>query len=200
MSFNPFTIISEFEKLIAEFANSKYAVAVDSCTSALFLSCYYKKVKEVTIPKFTYPSVPCSIIQAGGTVKFDNRDWKGIYELKPYKIYDGSLRFRKNMFKGGLHCLSFSSKKLLPLGKGGMILTNDKTAYEWFKRARFSGRREVPLEDDYFDMLGWNMYMMPEIAARGIQLFNVLNLEDAEDLDCSKQGYKDLSIYQIYQK
>ena len=33
--------IDEFEKLIANYAGSKYAVAVDSCTNALFLSLKY---------------------------------------------------------------------------------------------------------------------------------------------------------------
>lgn len=198
MLYNPYTVVAEFEKLIAEFANSKYAVAVESCSAALFLSCYYSKVSEVKIPKYTYPSVPCSIIHAGGTVRFDNRKWEGIYELKPYKIYDSALRFRKNMYKGGIHCLSFHNKKLLPIGRGGMILTDDRKAYEWFKRARFDGRREVPMEDDHFDMLGWNMYLEPAQAIRGIQLFSTFNQKSDKDLDSSKQGYQDLSKYEIY--
>jgi len=198
--YNPFEAVREFEKIIAEFAGSKYAVAVESATSAIFLSCVYLKVGEVSIPKRTYPSVPCSIIHAGGTVKFHNKKWKGIYELEPYKIYDSALRFRKNMYKGGYHCLSFHNKKLLPIGRGGMILTDDYNAYEWFKRARFDGRREVPMENDYFDMLGWNMYMTPEQAVRGIQLFSTFNQKRDKDLDNRKQGYHDLSQYKIYER
>ncbi len=38
--------------------------------------------------------------------------------------------------------LSFHIKKQLPIGKGGMVLTDDKKAYEWFKKARYEGRRE----------------------------------------------------------
>lgn len=198
MKYNPYSAVAEFEKQIAEFAGSKYAVAVESCTSALFLCCVYKEVDLVSIPKHTYPSVPCVIKQAGGVVHFDDRKWKGIYELKPYKIYDGALRFRKGMYKGGLHCLSFHMKKLLPIGRGGMILTDDKKAYEWFKRARFDGRRELPLEQDSFDMLGWNCYMTPEQAIRGIQIFSTIDQKVLRDLDSNKQGYQDLSKYPIY--
>lgn len=195
---NPYESVHAFEQLIAAWAGSKYGVAVESGTAALFLSCVYRGVKEVTIPSHTYPSVPCSIIHAGGTVKFEDVEWEGLYELKPYGIWDGALRFQPNMYKGGLHCLSFHMKKHLPIGRGGMILTDDKEAYLWLKRARFDGRRECPLEDDNFDMLGWNMYMEPTQAIRGIQLFSTIDQRGLKDLEVKKQGYPDLSKYPIY--
>lgn len=195
---SPYDIVAVFENEIAKWAGSKYAVAVESGTAALFLSCVYSKVKEVTIPKFTYPSVPCSIIHAGGTVKFSDDSWKGVYELKPYNIIDGALRFQPNMYKGGLHCLSFHMKKHLPIGRGGMVLTDDEKAYKWLKKARFDGRDEVPLGEDDLDVLGWNMYLTPEQASRGLQLFSTIHLKSLEDLDSAKQGYPDLSMYPIY--
>lgn len=197
--YNPFSVVDEFERMIASWAGSKYAVAVESGTAALFLSCVYKKVGEVTIPARTYPSVPCSIIHAGGKVKFEDKPWEGMYELAPYGIWDSALRFRKDMYQGGLHCLSFHMKKLLPIGRGGMILTDDKEAYNWLKRARFDGRREVPLEDDNFDMLGWNMYMEAEQAIRGIRLFATMEQRGSDDLPVEKQGYPDLRRYSVYQ-
>ena len=69
-------------------------------------------------------------------------------------------------------CISFSATKPINIGKGGMILTNDEKAVEWFKQARYCGRHEKPLMEDSFEMLGWNMYMTPEQAARGILLMN----------------------------
>ena len=90
----------------------------------------------------TYLSVPQSIIQAGGKVKFDDLKWKGIYQLKPYPIYDAAKRLTSNMYKEGtLMCLSFGIKKPLKLGKGGMILTDNKHAYRFLKKMRWSGRR-----------------------------------------------------------
>ena len=196
--YNPYQAVDEFERMIANWSGSKYGVAVESCTSALFLSLLRHKIKEVSIPKYTYPSVPCSIINAGGKVKFRDEDWSGIYKLEPYPIIDGALRFQPNMYEGGLHCLSFHQKKHLPIGRGGMILTDSREDYLWFKRMRFDGRREVPLEDDTFDMVGWNCYMTPEQAIRGIQLFSTINQKGLEDLDSKKQGYPDLSKCKAY--
>ena len=61
----------------------------------------YLKVEtacNITIPKNTYCSVPSAIINAGSYVNFENLEWEGAYQLKPYSIYDGAVRFRKNMF------------------------------------------------------------------------------------------------------
>jgi dTDP-4-amino-4,6-dideoxygalactose transaminase len=196
----PYSVIRNFEESIAAWTGARYAVAVESCTAAIFLCCVYRHVKTVKIPKQTYPSVPCSIIHAGGRVKFTDEIWDGIYELKPYKIYDAALRFRPEMYEGGFVCLSFHLKKHLPIGRGGMILTDNPRAYEWFKRARFDGRGECPLSSDKFTMLGWNMYLQPEQAARGLQLFQVYKSKNKfDDLPFSEQGYPDLSKFPVYQ-
>ena len=196
---NPFDVVKQFESAIAEFASAPYAVAVETGTAALLLSCCYRQVQEVEIPKRTYVSVPCSIIHAGGKVKFRDEEWKGVYELKPYKIIDGALRFKKGMYQSGtLHCLSFHFKKLVPIGRGGMILTDSKEAYDWLVKARFDGRTEgVPMSKDTF-ALGWNMYMLPEQAARGLQTFYFIKDKELPDIDPQTQGYPDLSKVEAY--
>lgn len=195
-----FRSVLDFEKAVAEFAGARYGIAVETCTAALLLSCCYKKVAEVEIPKKTYVSVPCSIIHAGGKVKFRDEDWKGIYELKPYNIIDSALRFKRGMYiKGSLYCLSFHFRKLLPIGRGGMILTDDKKARDWLIKARFDGRTEgVPLSEDKFTMVGWNMYMLPETAARGLQTFHFLKDKRLDDIDTKTQGYQDLSKFSVF--
>ena len=71
----------------------------------------------------------------------------------------------------------------------------------WFKRARFSGRRECSYHTDNFDMLGWNFYMMPELAARGLllinQFYDALTGERKSNPDL-EIPYPDLSKYKIY--
>lgn len=195
-----FNVVKDFENTIAEYAGAKYGVSVLSCSDAIFLSCLYKKVEEVTIPKYTYPSVPCGIINAGGVPVFADKEWSGIYELEPYDIIDGALRFKRGMYvPGSLHCLSFHLKKLLPIGRGGMILTDDKDAYDWLVKARFDGRTEgVPMAEDNFTVLGWNMYMSPDQAARGLWLFDMIKNKELPDMDFSAQGYPDLSKFSIY--
>lgn len=199
MNISAYNIVDAFEKTIAEYAGAKYGVAVDSCCNALFLSCIYDKVGVVRIPKVTYPGVACSIIHAGGKIKFHNDHWSGGYFLSPNLIVDSALRFKEDMYvKGSFYCLSFHAKKHLTIGRGGMILTDNKKAYEWFKRARFDGRNAVPLAQDKITMLGWNFYMTPEQAARGLTLFNFLKDKCLPDIDWRTQGYPDLSKIKAY--
>lgn len=200
--FNPYLIVDEFERRIAEWAGSKYAVAVESGTAAIFLSLMYRKTQlgtgTVWIPKYTYPSVPCSILHSGQKVGFTSDKWEGEYQLAPLGIWDSALRFRKDMYHGGLQCLSFHIKKHLPIGRGGMVLTDSLEASKWLRKARFDGRDPIPLLEDNFTQLGWNMYMEPAHAARGIQLFEVIRNKELPDLRVEDQGYPDLSKFPIY--
>jgi len=196
---NPFKVVQMFEEEVAEYTGAPYAIAIDSCTDALFLCCHYHKVQEVTIPKKTYLSVPQSIQHAGGKVIFEDIEWTGTYQLKPYPIYDAAKRFTSDMYiKGSFMCLSFHIKKLLPIGKGGMILTDSAEAVKWFKKARYEGRSEKNYMEDNIQFAGWNMYMSPEQAARG--LFLMLNypatMPDLDENDGG--GYRDLTEFDLY--
>jgi len=200
---NPFKIVQMFEEEIAEYTGSPYAVSVDSCTNALFLTCKYLQVKEVTIPCKTYLSVPMSIIQSGGEVVFDKRPqtnhWTGIYQLKPYPIYDSAKRLTSNMYiKNSYMCLSFHIKKTLPIGKGGMILTDNEDAVKWFKKARYEGRSEKFYKEDDITSLGWNMYMTPVEAATGLSLLQ--NYPDHMLDNMEINGYQDLTEFTIFKK
>jgi hypothetical protein len=158
------------------------------------LCCAYHEVSVVTIPSNTYVSVPNSIVHAGGSVEFDDTKWQGVYQLKPYPIFDSAKRFTSRMYVPDTYmCLSFHIKKHLPIGRGGMILTDDEDAVEWFKKARHDGREEgVPLKDCKYDMLGWNCYMTPEQAARGLHL---LSLHPEHKKDLSVEDYGELKNF-----
>ena len=209
MANGAFKINEEFEQTLSKYTGAPYVVTVDNQSNALFLSLMYENVKdqEIEIPSRTYPSVPCEIIHAGGKVKFvksKTTTIKGAYQLIPTKIWDSALTFTHGMYKPNTHmCISFTGPyKHLKLSKGGAILTDDYDAYLWFKRARYSGRRECSYHDDDFDMLGWNFYMIPELAARGLLLMSQFYNRDGspkhnEDLELS---YPDLSKYEIYTK
>jgi dTDP-4-amino-4,6-dideoxygalactose transaminase len=208
-----YKITEDFEKLLCEYTGSKYAIALDNMSNALFLSLYYEhKVKNrtenvITIPSRTYPSVPCEIIHVGLKVEFshvEGKTIKGAYQLKGSNVWDSALRFTADMYIPNTHmCISFTGPyKHFKLSKGGAILTDDYDAYLWFKRARYSGRREQSYHDDHFDMLGWNFYIMPELSARGILLMNQFydingNKKNNDDLELP---YPDLSKYEIYSK
>ena len=198
-------VVDIFEKTIAEYAGSKYAVSVDCCTNALFLCLkYLKATGEIVLPSRTWISVPCTVKHAGCTVKFEDREWSGAYQLKPFPVYDGAVRMKRGMYQPGtFHCLSFHIRKHLPIGKGGMILTDDKDAYDWFRTVRYEGRtidsdgvNYVLYKDDHIKTMGWNMYMTPEQAARGLELFQKLGDHNPDQE--SSGTCKDLSQFECY--
>lgn len=195
MKHNPYKIVTMFEEEIAEYTGAKYAVSVDSCTNALFLCCKYLNVTEVTIPQTTYVSVPQSVLHAGGKVRFEDVNWAGIYQLKPYPIFDSAKRFTGGMYlPGTFMCLSFHIKKHLKIGKGGMILSDDPEAVSWFKKARYEGRSEVNYFEDDIQFLGWNMYMTPLEAAQGLMLMQNMPATN-EDLI---ESYPDLTRNSLF--
>jgi dTDP-4-amino-4,6-dideoxygalactose transaminase len=198
---NPYKIVKMFEEEIALYTGAPHAISVDSCTNALFLACKYLEVTKVTIPSKTYLSVPMSILNAGGEVIFDTtpqtNHWIGIYQLKPYPIYDAAKRLTAGMYvKGTIMCLSFHIKKHLGIGKGGMILTDNTQAMEWFKKARYEGRSEKFYKEDVIDSIGWNMYMTPQEAAHGLALLQNYP-EHNKDLD-EANGYRDLTEFPVF--
>jgi hypothetical protein len=209
---NPWDVVAEFEQVVADYGGAPYGVAVDSCTNALLLCCKFCNVSVVEIPCFTYVGVPQSICNAGGSVRFLPYTWSGVYRLTPYPIYDSARRFRRNMvldleYTNGYpgicynyyyYCLSFHMTKHIPIGRGGMILTNDAEFQGWCKKARFDGRTErVPPREDSF-IRGWHMLMEPEQALRGLRLMTTVK-DYYDDLpwddytDLSKQGVFNVS-------
>lgn len=197
---DPWDIVDLFESQVAKYAGSKFAISLDSCTNAMYLCLKYLKASgSIYIPKKTYLSVPSLILHANCKPKFREIEWSGIYKLDPYPIIDGATRFKKNMYiKDTFHCLSFHRKKILPITKGGMILTNDSKARDWFKLARYNGRneREEHKNINNLNFLGWNMYMPPEQAAYGLKLF--FNIKDDNQDSGGSHTYNDISEYDIF--
>jgi dTDP-4-amino-4,6-dideoxygalactose transaminase len=209
-----YKITEDFEEALGKYTGAPYVITVDNQSNALFLALYYEKniTKSITsdtiiIPNRTYPSVPCEIIHAGLKVGFETvkgKTIKGAYELKGSNVWDSALCFTADMYKPKTHmCVSFTGPyKHFKLSKGGAILTDSLEAYHWFKRARYSGRRECSYHDDNLDMLGWNYYMMPELAARGMLLMNQFyNIDGTRKHNADLElPYPDLSKFEIYTK
>lgn len=206
---NPYKVVQMFEEEVAEYTGAPYAVSVDNCTNALFLCLKYQakllgnkttvQQMMVDVPKHTYLSVPMSVIHAGFIPVFKDIKWSGIYKLDPYPIYDSAKRLTSGMYiPGSFMCLSFHIKKQLSIGKGGMILTDNADAVEWFKRARYEGRSAKNYKDDDITELGWNMYMTPQQAAHGLALMQNYP-KHVPDLG-EHNGYRDLTEFSVFKK
>ena len=102
----------------------------------------------------------------------------------------GALQ-KKNQLFSQIHI-----KKHLKIGKGGMILTDSEEAANWFRKARYEGRGEVMYHEDNIEINGWNAYMSPEQAARGLMLMQNYP-EHNEDLPEFPQ-YRDLREFPLF--
>ncbi len=195
---DPREVIEVFENKVATFSGSKYAVAVDCCSHGIFLSLKYLNASgKITIPAQTYISVPMQILHAGCSVEFEDDRWVGMYQLKPYPVFDSAVRWAKGMYQGGFQVLSFQIKKRIPIGRGGMILTDDKKAYEWLKKASYDNRDlTIPYPENRYDFIGWHYYMTPEDAARGIILMD--NTPEFNDDIANWSNYPDISRNKVF--
>lgn len=195
---NPAGVVTQFEREIAAFAGSKFAVAVDCCTHALELSLrWLNAAGRVSVSRHTYPSVPMMLLQLGCQIDWSQEEWQGVYRLDPYPVVDASLRFAPKMHgTGDFTCLSFQHKKRIGIGRGGMILLDDEQAYCWLRKARHDGRDpDLFWHSDDIEMMGWHYYMTPDDAARGLLIFR-------ETTEFTDQGgwdrYPDISRLKVF--
>lgn len=194
-------VIDIFENKVAKFAGCKYAVTTDCCSHGLFLSLKYiqsknefDSAKPIVIPRRTYVSVAMQILHAGYKVAYADVEWSGIYKLEPTRVWDGAVRWTKDMYVGNnsLQVLSFQFKKRIPIGKGGIILTDDFEAYKMLKLMSYDGRDlTLPYDHpEHIKTIGYHMYMTPEDSARGIILMD--SMPDINDDSGNYTMYPDV--------
>lgn len=196
---DPFEIVDVFESKIAEFVGAPFGVAVDSCTHAIELCLRYLKARgQIQVPRRTYPSVPMTLMKLGCQIAWQDVSWQGRYRLDPYPIVDASMDLRPHSYEAGVFlCLSFQQKKSLPIGRGGMVLTDNSEAAEWIRRASYDGRvRGKEWKTHPPTQLGYHYYMTPEDAARGLLLFEETNISHYKF--GGYQDYPDISKLDVF--
>ena len=103
-----FEVIADFEREIAKFFGSPYAVAVDCCTHGLELCLRLKNVKHYTVPKRTYISVPFLANKLGINFDWRDEDWQEYYYLGGTNIIDAAVLWRENSYIPDTYmCISF---------------------------------------------------------------------------------------------
>lgn len=159
----------EFEQKFAEYVGAHYAVFLNSCTSALFLSLKALDIGEgdkIAVPSFTFTATAESIVHAGAKLYFVdidlhnfclNRKGDESTKIKNYLpvhlmgnrstfskaiIYDSAHRIEKDDIKENdfaLWCYSFYATKNMTTIQGGMVATNNKIYADWIRKARDHG-------------------------------------------------------------
>lgn len=168
-----FDVVSEFEKQVAEFFGAPYAIAVDSCTHGLELCLRYEECNDISIPCRTYISVPFLAKKLNLKWNWREENWQDYYYLGNSNIIDAAVLWKRNSYISGTYmCLSFQFQKHLSLGRGGMILLDNKDSYDVLKKMSYDGRiHGVPWREQNIDVVGYHYYMTPETAKMGIDKF-----------------------------
>lgn len=167
-----FSAITEFENKVAKFFGSPYAVAVDSATHGIELCLRLTQTKTINVPKHTYLSVPMLSYKMGIGLTWRDEVWEDYYTLNydDRRIIDAAVLWRENSYvPNSFMCLSFQYQKHLSLGRGGMILCDNKEDAEMLKKMSYDGRLpNVPWRDQNIDTIGYHYYMTPETAQLGL--------------------------------
>ncbi len=165
-----FRVVRDFENAIAKFYGAPYAVAVDSCTHSIELCLRYKEVKKIILPKHTYLSIAFLAQKIGIDLEWKDENWVNYYYLGETSIIDAAVLWARDSYiSGTLMCLSFQYQKHLSLGRGGMILTDNKKERDDLKRMSYDGRDpDIPWRDQNISMIGYHYYMTPETAQLGL--------------------------------
>lgn len=200
--------VEEFEEKFADYVGAKYAVGLNSATSALHLALKVHKVQgQVVIPALTFVSTGLAVLYNNCEVVFGDVDEETLC-LKPtdgetaipvhYAGREAVIGDSKLVIEDCAHamgnkkvgnntsCWSFHAVKNLATGDGGMITTNDRNVYEKLLSLRWCGidsstweRSQKKYGWDYsIDDIGYKYHMNDLTAAIGLA-----QLERIEELN-----------------
>jgi dTDP-4-amino-4,6-dideoxygalactose transaminase len=182
-------IVQEFEHQFAEYVGAKYAVALNSATSAIFLT-FYDDFEEVAIPSILPPVVANALIRANNDIRFeDNVDWVGgsyiLHEFADCRIIDSAHRVAANQFakeanSNDLMIFSFYPTKPISSCDGGMVVSNNKDAIDKLRIMAYNGMLPAATSwEQEVEVPGFKMYM------NSIQAF--IAMQNLRTLDYKKE-------------
>ena len=205
-------IVFEFEKELADYVGSKHVVALDSCTSAIFLSLKYEAeqgLKEVSIPSMTVPLVANACLEAGLRIKFNGQtDWVGsAYGITLSNVVDSAHQLQRGQykdFKGKKLCFSFYPTKTIGSADGGAIATDDEKFASWVRSVSTYGRDQKSHRGNSWDydvqMFGYKRHYTNLQAAICLEQLRRLDATNARrkrivDIYNKALGYNNKSDY-----
>jgi dTDP-4-amino-4,6-dideoxygalactose transaminase len=196
MSFNT---ITEFENKIAEFFGAPYAVSIDCCTHGVELCLRYTHATKIIVPKHTYLSIPMLANKLKIELEWKDENWIDYYYVTD-NVIDAAVLWKPNSYiPGTLMGVSFQFQKHLSLGRGGILLTDDKEAAIKIKKMSYDGRHpDHPWRDQDIDTIGYHYYMTPETAKLGLE--KLQNAIDAKPKQWVVTDWPDLTQMSVFKK
>ena len=194
-----FETVNKFEEEIAKFFGSPYAIAVDSCTHGIELSLRYNNVKSIMVPKHTYISIPFLSTKLNLGLNWTDQKWKDFYYVS-YSVIDAAVLWKLNSYvPNTFMSISFQYQKHLSLGRGGMILTDNKDAAIQLKKMSYDGRLpNIPWREQNIDTIGYHYYMTPETAQMGLDKLSTAITTQPRQWDIN--DWPDLTKMEIFKK
>ncbi len=146
--------VEQFEKSFAQYVGTKYCVALNSGTDALYLALKAVKAKgDIAVPSHTFVATAQVVVQAGATPVLYDLDAEipdtkvklvAHMEGKLTELPEGlviedacqALGALKNPTSIAQAWSFYPAKTLGCYGDGGALTTNDKKIYEYVKEAR----------------------------------------------------------------
>jgi hypothetical protein len=167
-----FETVTQFEQRIATFFGAPYAIAVDSCTHGIEICLRYTKATKINVPHRTYLSIPFLAEKLNIERIWEDENWQDYYYLTD-NIIDAAVLWKANSYIPNTFMgLSFQYQKHLSLGRGGIILTDNKEAALQLKKMSYDGRLpNTPWREQNIDTIGYHYYMTPETAQLGLDKF-----------------------------
>jgi dTDP-4-amino-4,6-dideoxygalactose transaminase len=164
-----FNLVTNFENEIAKFFGSSYGVSIDSCTHGIELCLRYTNSKKIIVPKRTYISIPFLASKLNIDLEWKDENWIDYYYLTD-NVIDAAVLWKKNSYiPETFMCISFQYQKHLSLGRGGIILTDNKQAALELKKMSYDGRLPgIPWREQNISSIGYHYYMTPETAKMGL--------------------------------
>lgn len=162
--------VMDFEDRVATFFGSTYAVAVDSCTHGVELSLRFVRAKYIVVPKRTYLSIPFLARKLNIGLIWRDFEWDDYYYLTN-NVIDAAVLWKENSYvRNTFMSISFQYQKHLSLGRGGVILTDNREAAIQLRKMAHDGRLPyIPWREQNIDTIGYHYYMTPETAALGLE-------------------------------
>jgi perosamine synthetase len=145
------SIVSEFEKAFADYVGARFAIALSNGTATLHTALVALGVKpgdKVAVPPLTMSATSLAVLQAGAVPVFvdvDPKTWlmtagvDGCDVVMPVSLYglhhpcgfgfpfvDDAAQTLRPYGNSDFTSYSFQASKILALGEGGMLATNDE--------------------------------------------------------------------------